>query len=257
MCIRDRLNDDDHLAPGALREALALIDKTPSCTGVYGPSIILSKDGDFLGMHPAVDPKRMDEVFSNNIISQPSCFVKHARVKNIGGINKKLHYTMDWDLWTRLIQAYPNSFIYSDEIISAVTFAKETKTAKISFKRMFEIYAVTKRYNSLKRSMVTVFSFLKWGVGREIQTKKTSEFFCTQTNQYAFWDYGQDLKGIQLRGNLTSRDIEAIERANEMKMVSSHENTFAFRFNRPVPKGQLAKIYISDDIEHHSISFEP
>jgi len=251
------LNDDDHLSPGALSHVIDLIDQNESCSGVYGPSIILNKDGVFSGMHPAVDPNRIEEIFINNIISQPSCFVKHSYVKKIGGIDSSLNYTMDWDLWTRLLKKFPNSFVYSDKILSAVTFASETKTADLSFQRLHEIFNLTKKYNSKRKAIIAVFSFSKWGLGQKFRPNSSNIFFSTSSNTYKYWQYGKNITGFKIFGNFAPADIEIIQKNNDIHIANLNKNkSAAFIFKKTIPSGIVCEICIPDNINHESIVFQ-
>lgn len=249
------LNDDDFLGPGALKKVIEFIDGNPSCSGIFGPSVIVDDKGVFSGMHPAVDPKRIDEIYSNNVISQPSCFIKHAHVKKVGGINKDLHFTMDWDLWARLLSEFPNSFVFCEDVITAVTFSNQTKTAKISLKRMLEIYTLTRRYNSLYKSLVTVMAFFKWGISQRIHGEQKDKFFKSPRNRYMYWSYSKSILGLNLKGPLSRKNIEDLEIQNEMKLKSSKGHSHKFIFNTCYDPGSLVRVSLND-IECHSIDFQ-
>jgi hypothetical protein len=205
-------------------------------------------------MHPAVDPSLIEDIFTNNIISQPSCFIKHDQVKQVGGINTGLHYTMDWDLWARLLNQFPESFVYDEDVVSAVIFSRDTKTAKISFRRLFEIFAVTRRYNSLIRSMLTVFAFLKWGIIQLIESEKKTAFFKPQTNQYIYWASEKPFTHLCITGNLSPENIRTLEQMNDISLISSDQTSYKFSFKREIEKGELVKIRL-DDIDHLTVKY--
>lgn len=240
------LNDDDFLAPGTLKKVIERMDSNPVCTGVFGPSVILDQDGSISGMHPAVDPKRLDEINTNNVISQPSCFVKYSKVQEIGGINKDLHFTMDWDLWTRLLDKFPNSFVFDENVLTAVTFSDQTKTAEISFRRLLEIYRVTRRYQSLYRSLKTVRSFFKWGLSQRKNGRNGDIFLKSPADQYVYWSYHQPIEGVTLRGGLSPQEIEAVETQNNMKLTSSENGSYHFDFEKHVNPNQLVRILLKN-----------
>lgn len=247
------LNDDDHLGPHTLQAVIQTFKENPGCTAVYGPSVILADNGDYLGMHPEVNPKRLKEVFSNNMISQPSCFVKYDRIQAIGNINKDLEYTMDWDLWTRLLDKYPDSFVYSDDILSAVIFSDQTKTSTISLKRLGEIYALTRRYNPLGRSLKTVFSFLKWGVIQKHNSNRFN-FYKSQLNPYSYWNYTKKISGIRLKGALNSEEINFILQHGNIILEASSKDQSKFIFENPISPKNLVKFNLKE-IKFTSLDF--
>lgn len=141
------LNADDMLLEGCIPTILKAFDANPTIDVIYGQSSICNEDGIILGLHSAVKPVS-NLLYRDNYISQPSCFIRRSALDKIGGIDKSLHYTMDWDLWLRL---YDNGhkFLFIDEIFSNVSWAADTKTSQISVKRYREFASILRRSQGL------------------------------------------------------------------------------------------------------------
>ncbi|WP_189585367.1 glycosyltransferase family 2 protein [Litorimonas cladophorae] len=141
------LNADDMLLENCIPMVLAAFEANPNIDLIYGHSSICNEEGDVLGLHSAVKPVS-NLIYRDNYISQPSCFIRRSALEKIGGIDKSLHYTMDWDLWLRL---YDNGheFMFIDEIFSNVSWVTDTKTSQISIKRYKEFAAILHRSQGL------------------------------------------------------------------------------------------------------------
>lgn len=138
------LNMDDALMPGALAAVQQAFQDNPEADVVYGHSIVLDEDGGLRGAHPAVDPKRLDELPRDCVISQPSCFARREAVERAGGLNNHFHYVMDWDLWTRLYKTGAQ-FHFLNEFLSQVVWGADTKTADLNLRKLSELFRIVKR----------------------------------------------------------------------------------------------------------------
>ena len=137
------LNADDMLTSGCIETVIKAFETHPDVDLVYGHSTICNQNGDILGLHSAVRPTS-DILNRDNFISQPSCFIRRTALEKIGGIDKSLHYTMDWDLWLRLYNQ-GHKFLFLEEIFSNVSWVEDTKTSQVSFKRYKEFANILKR----------------------------------------------------------------------------------------------------------------
>ncbi|MCW5724821.1 MAG: glycosyltransferase [Maricaulaceae bacterium] len=146
------LNADDVLMPGALAEAAAAFAADPDLDVFCGHSTVIDARGATTGLHPAVRPPG-DLLLRSCIISQPSCFVRRRAVEAVGGLDDSLHYTMDWDLWTRLYRAGAR-FRMTETVLSAVLLNAGTKTASMPPQRLAEIWRIVRpaagRFAALK-----------------------------------------------------------------------------------------------------------
>ena len=153
------LNTDDALTSDVLPEIATIFEENSNVDLVYGHSTISDETNTILGYHPAVQASQK-LISRTNIISQPSCFCRRNAVDAIGGINTKLHYTMDWDLWLRLFENQAK-FEYLDQILSNVTWAQQTKTAGLSKQRLSEFTKILRRSQSVYRTGVGLSALIR------------------------------------------------------------------------------------------------
>jgi glycosyltransferase involved in cell wall biosynthesis len=128
---------DDYYFPDALQQVRHIFEAEPDVDVVYGDSVFVNREGNFLGYHPEVSPD-ISAILRGCCISQPSCFVRRSAIAQAGGLDTKLHYVMDWNLWCRLYKDGAK-FRYLPSPLSAVRVYPETKTASRSKERYAEI----------------------------------------------------------------------------------------------------------------------
>lgn len=138
------LNVDDYLAPNALALVLGTFETKFHIDVVYGQSL-MERDGHFVGLHHEVQPPS-DYLYRSNIISQPSCFVRKKALFESGLVNEDLHFTMDWDLWARLMQG-GSRFYYEKNVFSVVALGQNTKTSQFNTARLSEIKSILAQNN--------------------------------------------------------------------------------------------------------------
>ena len=131
------LNADDALYPGALAKAAEHFGKNPDTDVFYGNSVIIDDEFGVKGYHWAVEPPSAN-ILASGIISQPSCFFRRTKYEEIGGLDRDLHYTMDWDLWVRFWRAGAK-FQFTEETLSRVLWSPEAKTGGFSSERRSEL----------------------------------------------------------------------------------------------------------------------
>lgn len=138
------LNADDILMPGALAKVRAAHAADPALDVIYGHSTIVDDRGAMTGYHFNVEPPG-PRLLQAGIVSQPSCFFSRAAYDRAGGLNRNLHYTMDWDLWIRLYKDGAR-FGFIDTPLSMVLWAAETKTASLNRRRRDELRTLIARH---------------------------------------------------------------------------------------------------------------
>ncbi|MBB4658952.1 glycosyltransferase [Parvularcula dongshanensis] len=154
------LNADDCLSPNALATVAAAFVAEPQTDVFYGQSLIANDQGHIIGVHPAIKPPS-DRLYRDDIISQPSCFVRSGAVRSVGGVGDNLHYVMDWDLWCRLYEAGAR-FTMTKEVLSLVVWAADTKTANLFGRRFSEIDSVLKARVGPVARATSLASFTKF-----------------------------------------------------------------------------------------------
>lgn len=138
------LNADDRLLPGALERVLDRFNSAPAPDVVFGESLFVDEHDAPIGKHEQVTAVSA-LLLRSNCISQPSCFARRSAVERVGGLDTRLHFVMDWDLWIRLYQDGAK-FEHVDEALSAVYMGRGTKTGLVSARRLREVYALVNRH---------------------------------------------------------------------------------------------------------------
>lgn len=136
------LNADDILLPGVLEKVGRTFQEKPHIDVVYGDSVIIDGDGATVAIQDQVNDVG-PRIFRSNPISQPSCFVRRSAVEAIGGIDRSLNYTMDWDLWARLYES-GKKFERTPAFLSAVYWGPGTKTSQLGLARIREIHRLAR-----------------------------------------------------------------------------------------------------------------
>ena len=138
------LNADDFLYPGALERVSEVFERDSAADVVSGHSAICNRQGALTGYHWAVEPPG-EALLSGCVISQPSCFFRRSLYDAVGGLDRELHYTMDWDLWLRF---YANAarFAFLDEPLSVVYWGEGTKTIGMNKARRLELERLISAY---------------------------------------------------------------------------------------------------------------
>ncbi len=152
------LNADDYYFPDTLAKVAEIFQTRPDVDVVYGHSAYIDAQGTFQEYFPAISTD-LTVLPRNNVICQPSCFVRRSAMERVGGVNPQLHYIMDWDLWIRLYQANCK-FHFLDEMLSVVRIYPTTKTLSGSKKRFKEIDNLLKINASWRDRKIAWLGFL-------------------------------------------------------------------------------------------------
>jgi glycosyltransferase involved in cell wall biosynthesis len=159
------LNSDDIFFPHALDQVRQKFTKSPSTQIIRGQGVHLYQDGGF----KIPFPEKLD--FTNSLsndlqidILQPTVFFRRDFLEKLGGINPKLHYVMDWDLWYRFIKGKA-IWLTVNDFFSAARVHPETKTSSGGLPRLFEHWRVARKHTGLWFPKSTRGLFFSWGLG--------------------------------------------------------------------------------------------
>ena len=75
------------------------------------------------------------------IIQQPGTCIRRSVWQDSGGVNHKLNWMMDYDLFLRL-ESMDRKFYRSKQFVAAATIHKDAKTSSGSIKRLMEIWPI-------------------------------------------------------------------------------------------------------------------
>lgn len=151
------LNADDFLFPNALEQVAAIFAAEPDVDVVYGHSVHITGDGAFLEYFPSISENPQD-LKNGCCIAQPACFVRRRAIEQVGYLETARHFTMDWDLWCRLLD-HGARFKFLDAPLSLVRLHEETKTASGAARRFSEVADVAGRYNGSLATRLLVLRF--------------------------------------------------------------------------------------------------
>lgn len=128
------LNSDDTFLPGAVSIAMRFLERNPDVGIVFGRTLFTDERG--TPLEPTRDVGGFDYtefvVGCENPIPQPSAFIRREVVEDIGPLNDKHYYFMDWDYWLRA--GARHRIAYIPEILSTYRLHAESKTVSHGLK---------------------------------------------------------------------------------------------------------------------------
>jgi glycosyltransferase involved in cell wall biosynthesis len=96
------LNSDDTYQPGAISEAVGILNSNPDVGMVYGDANFINETGKVIGRFPAAqtDIKKLRRGYVH--IPQQASFWRADLWKTVGPLDPSFYFAMDYDLWVRL-----------------------------------------------------------------------------------------------------------------------------------------------------------
>ena len=141
------LNSDDYLLPGALWIIARAYNEYPGCGLYIGNGLRYDEATQcflpFCRHHVCLNRNALKK--GVDYILQPSTFFLRKAWTEIGGLNKDLHYCMDWDLIIRIAEIYQATII--NENIAVSREYEDTKTSLGGITRIEELNRMTSRYS--------------------------------------------------------------------------------------------------------------
>ncbi len=138
------LNSDDTILPGAISHAVRAFEANPKAGAVYGEGYLLDYDGNVTGRFPITEPFNLWKlVHLSDYILQQTAYFRRAVLEEIGWLDEKLHYVMDWDLLIRIGKRYP--LVYIPEYMGCLREYGTAKTFTGGATRVAEIGDVLRR----------------------------------------------------------------------------------------------------------------
>ncbi|HKE28704.1 MAG TPA: glycosyltransferase family 2 protein [Bryobacteraceae bacterium] len=146
------LNSDDILLPGAATRAVQAFASAPPTTGaIYGEGYRMDREGRITGRFPATEPFNLWKlVYLSDYVLQQSTFFRRAALEEIGWLDEKLHYALDWDVLIRLGKRF--GLHYVAEEFGVLREYAEAKSFAGGKARVNEIREVLERHTRLKRA---------------------------------------------------------------------------------------------------------
>lgn len=106
------LNADDTYRPGAVRRAVEGLAHRPEAGAIYGRADYVDADGGLIRPYPTGEFDRR-RLAAECFVCQPATFVSRAAWAACGGLDERLHFALDYDMWIRMSERFP--FVHLDE----------------------------------------------------------------------------------------------------------------------------------------------
>jgi glycosyltransferase involved in cell wall biosynthesis len=136
------LNADDTYLPGAVRCAAEAFAQYPRAAVIYGDAWHVDENGQRLGRYPV---ERFDQrrLARRCFICQPAAFIKRSGFAEAHGLDTRLRFAMDYDLWIRIARF---DFVKIDAALATSRLHAGAKTVGQTAAAMHETIEVLRRH---------------------------------------------------------------------------------------------------------------
>lgn len=140
------LNSDDLYLPGALHHVAQIFAAEPQVDVVYGDWLMLDEHDRILERCPALAPSRTRLVTEGFFCNAQAMFWRRSLHERLGELDVRLHYTMDFDLFLRMISvAGPRAFFRTPRPLGCFRVYAGQKTGSAADKGSKEHHRVIER----------------------------------------------------------------------------------------------------------------
>ena len=154
------LNSDDFFYPGALARIAEARAAHPDAGLFAGNGWRVDVEGERTARF-AEAPFRVDWralAYGIDYLLQPCTLFSRAAWQHVGGLRTDLHWSMDWDLWLRILRDFDGVAVDAD--IAASREYAGTKTASGAFPRWQELRALVEEHTGMPITPGTLAYFL-------------------------------------------------------------------------------------------------
>lgn len=139
------LNSDDWLLSGGIRKLLNELTLQSDMPMVYGRVWNVNQ---YSGKRSPVWIESFSEkrLALRCIISQPGTLIRRSAWEAVGGLDPKLQFSMDYDLWWRLYKKF-GDLIFLDDFVAVNRVHEATKTRNYRQQHNDESVSIVKKYN--------------------------------------------------------------------------------------------------------------
>jgi glycosyltransferase involved in cell wall biosynthesis len=144
------INSDDYYAsPNALAPLLQVFDRDPAADIVYGDGTMVDAEGRALRSYPSRDYTTLEDlvIIPASFVLQPVLLFKRQLFLEVGGLDEKLHYTLDYELFLRMFPRAREVRHVRHEVARAV-YHDDAKSIRGMRKQIVEFMQVKHRYAS-------------------------------------------------------------------------------------------------------------
>lgn len=160
------LNTDDVLAPGTLKKVLTTFLETDS-SWIYGKGVKITRRDEYSQFK---EQSMYDTTMQHLNLTrwyrlfQPSVFFRRSLYEDVGGINKKLNFTLDWDLFIRF-QNFAKPTFLNEVLAKAHIHPKQKSNSAdtcVNLARASEINRIIQIYSSDEYKFIFNFCYKKF-----------------------------------------------------------------------------------------------
>nr|WP_274388525.1 glycosyltransferase family 2 protein [Brevibacillus agri] len=148
------LNSDDTYLPGAIRKAVNALLQHPAWGMVHGKCQVINEHSQAVNTFPSshADSKQL---YYTCCICQPAAFIRRHVIAQMGGVDEKLHFCMDYELWMRIAKFHQIGFVpefFANARIHA-TCKSTTQWHSVGIPEVFK--SLAKHYSSIPSGWVS------------------------------------------------------------------------------------------------------
>jgi glycosyltransferase involved in cell wall biosynthesis len=138
------MNADDTFLPGGLDTLAAALDANPDAPMVYGRAWVTNERGRHVS--PAGVMRVTPWLLAQRCpISQPATLIRRTAWDAVGGLDARLQYALDYDLWWRILLRFGNP-LQIDDYVATTRAHMDTKTARARQTHYNEAVDVVRRH---------------------------------------------------------------------------------------------------------------
>lgn len=122
-------SDDFYPSEKPLKKIQQAVRDDPSIDFIYGDGLFVNAAGEPYKKHLAPADLTAKRLMINPYVGllQPSVIFRRELFQSVGGLNLDYHFSMDLDLWLRMLQTNPR-IAYIPEVLSSARIHEQAKT---------------------------------------------------------------------------------------------------------------------------------
>lgn len=137
------LNSDDLYLPGTVSKAVEALQSSGAAM-VYANMVEIDATGHEVGRQKA-RRFNLDRLLNiGNSIPQPTVFLRRDAFEAVGGIDRRYHFAMDYDLWIRVGRRFPVHYV--DDFWACFRLHEESKTVAREREFWREVREISRRH---------------------------------------------------------------------------------------------------------------
>ena len=148
------MNSDDTYLQGAVRTAVEYFNSHPDVNIIYSRVNVIDENDRKIGEHFLFPHSHFIQLNVTNCIPQQGVFFRKKLLSEVGYLDEKLNYTMDYEFWVRVGQK--KKIVLIPGIYSNFRIVKGTKTFEKYDEFFEEVYKINEKYGGFPYVWMTV-----------------------------------------------------------------------------------------------------